>query len=228
MKIQRVNPVWHLDATGSVTKNIQGQKAPFLYSLVMHDPENNTIVPIFDFVSTSHCSITITKYLFSFKKYLEKMVNSKYSKYPTTIVVDFSWALINSILDAFNCCTIRQYLEWSYEIVILKKSKENAILDCLMNTKVYLCSTHFLKLIVSKVEKIKAKREVKQKFILGFSLLQNSTHLTEFENHLVDIYYLFNQQVCFYLEGKKMKISNLVKFFNLDPIKKQLFLSPYF
>ncbi|CAF1090752.1 unnamed protein product [Brachionus calyciflorus] len=116
------------------------------------------------------------------------------SKLPSVIVVDFSWAMINSILEAFNSCSMRNYLYLSYDIMILKKNKEKAFLNCLMSTKVYLCSTHFLKLIISKAEKIKPQNEIKRIFIFGFTLLQNSTSLQEFENNLIDLYSIFNEQ----------------------------------
>lgn len=44
--IQQVNPVWNFDATGSVIKNVTGQKAPLLYSLVSHDNFRKKIIPI--------------------------------------------------------------------------------------------------------------------------------------------------------------------------------------
>ncbi|CAF0939510.1 unnamed protein product [Brachionus calyciflorus] len=193
-KIWEKNPIWHLDATGSVIKKIPGQKSPFLFSIVMHDPDNKTIIPVYDFVSTSHSSLTISKYLFSFKKYYESTVVSNVSKYPSTIVVDFSWAFINSILESFNNCTIRNYLDWSYELIVLRKQKEESFFNSFMKIKVYLCSTHFIKLICSKVDKLKVNQIKKRIFLLGFGLLQNSTSPAEFECNLLDIFNIFNQE----------------------------------
>lgn len=161
----------------------------------MHDPLKKTIIPIFDFISTSHNSITISKYLFNFKKYLEIIVPTESFRYPAVIVVDFSWAFINSIQETFNKCTIQQYLDWSFDLIVLKKKKCDAFLNCLMVTKVYLCSTHFLKLIISKVDKLKVKIDLKRTFLLAFTLLQNSKELVEFEWNLKNIFYIFNQKV---------------------------------
>ena len=35
--IQLNNQLWNFDATGSIIKNVRNQKAPYLYSLVVHD-----------------------------------------------------------------------------------------------------------------------------------------------------------------------------------------------
>ncbi|CAF1040289.1 unnamed protein product [Brachionus calyciflorus] len=115
LKIQRVNPVWYLDATGCVIRDIPNQQKPFLFSLVMHDPQTETIIPFFDFVSTSHNSMTISKYFFSLKKYLEINIPNGFLQFPKVIIMDFSWAFINSCLETFNLCSISQYLSWSFE-----------------------------------------------------------------------------------------------------------------
>ena len=69
-KIRRNYPVWHFDATGSILKNIPGQKKPYLYSLVAHDQKNKLILPIAEFITTSHNSISISKYLMTMKHFL--------------------------------------------------------------------------------------------------------------------------------------------------------------
>lgn len=63
-------PVWHFDATGSILKNITGQKKPYLYSLVSHDEKNQLILPIAEFITTAHDSTNISKYLITIKKIL--------------------------------------------------------------------------------------------------------------------------------------------------------------
>ena len=68
MRIQQENPVWFFDATGSILKDIKEQKSPLLYSLVMHDPTTSSIIPVYDFITTSNTITTISKYLFFFQK----------------------------------------------------------------------------------------------------------------------------------------------------------------
>ncbi|RNA15893.1 hypothetical protein BpHYR1_008135 [Brachionus plicatilis] len=60
-KIQHSNPVWCFDATSSVLKEQKGQNSPFLFTIAMHDKKNTTILPILDFVSTSHESSKLSQ-----------------------------------------------------------------------------------------------------------------------------------------------------------------------
>lgn len=65
--IKKRNPVWYLDATGSVIQEVNGQNSPFLYSIAMHDIEAKNILPISEFITTSNSSDTISRYLFTIK-----------------------------------------------------------------------------------------------------------------------------------------------------------------
>lgn len=92
------NPVWFFDPTGSVIKDIDGQKSPFLYSIVAHDPKTQTIVPAAEFITTSHTVTSICQNLILIKDTLEKYINKTSYVVAPIIVVNFSWALINSVL----------------------------------------------------------------------------------------------------------------------------------
>jgi hypothetical protein len=65
-----------------------------------------------------------------------------------------------------------------------------------MSTRLYLCATHFLKIISKKAKKIKKEKEdryIVTVFVFAFTLLQNSTSMKEFEMYFVHIYNIFNQ-----------------------------------
>lgn len=193
MKIQKQNLVWHLDATGSIIKNIPGQSLPFLFSTVMHDPSTNTILPVYEFISTSHNTTTISKYLFSLKK-MEKLVPSNFYTISPLIVTDFSWPLISSVLETFNKCNINQYLNLAYQLVIDSNEKSELNFRNYIHTRIYLCSTHFLKMVIKKCKVIHIDDKVKRCFMFCFTLLQNSINIKEFENYLINIFNLFNQK----------------------------------
>ncbi len=191
LKILEFNPIWFFDATGSVLKNIDNQNRPLLYSIVCHDPLNQQIIPVFEFHTTSHNDITISRYLIYLKKTLETF--SQKSIIPPFIVVDFSWALINSSVEVFNRMSVSQYLNLTYEIIFNNK-KESDISFSVLKTRIYLCSTHFLKTAITKARKLnKIPKNVITTFIYLFSLLQNATSVDEFNLYLKQIYILFNQ-----------------------------------
>lgn len=153
----------------------------------MRDPKTETILPIYDFISTSHNSLTVSKYLMTFKKKIEMVAPAGSLKIAPIIVVDFSWPFINSILEVFSSCTIELYLETMFKLIV-EKEKELPFLK-VIKTRVYLCSTHFLKMIVTKERKIESNNRITKIFILSFckiqSLLKNLlTILKIFSNYL--------------------------------------------
>ena len=150
LHIQTVNPIWHFDATGSIVVDILGEKKPLLYSIVCHDSETNSIIPVFEFVTTCHSEDNLAKFLSILRRKFRREIPSvKYYSIAPIVVMDFSWASINATLDAFNMCNIDQYIRWCFDMLFKNGSIENAI-----NVLIYICSTHMLKLTVDKVKKI--------------------------------------------------------------------------
>ena len=224
MFIQKKWPVWYFDATGTICKKIDNQKLPYLYSIVAHDHESKSIIPIAEFLTTSHTQINISLKLMQIKHYFLKyssLCGKKYGfNFPIApfVVTDFSWPLINSVLDVFNNLTIIQYLNMSFDIIVNKK-EDNLIH---INTFVYLCSIHLLKTFIKKSKKIqhpdkKNEIRVKKSLIFCFTLLQNASSLDEIEFLLQHIYNVFNiksRNQCFVFSI--CLIENRLKNRNLD------------
>lgn len=125
--------------------------------MLMHDTINNKLIPITEFVTTSNDTNSISKFLFSFRKLLEQnCLNKSKFIYAPIIVTDFSWALINSVLDIFNNCSISKYLFLTYDVLVKNKKDIN------INTILVLCSTHFLKLIIKRSKNFRASENVKK------------------------------------------------------------------
>ena len=212
--IQKCNPIWHLDSTGNVLQSINGQKSSYLYSIVSHDPINKKNIPIFEWISTSHTQTTISSYLFLIKEQclLYKKLAGKKVLFPFApiIVTDFSFALINSILKIFNNCSMEEYLQKTFDIIIKKSTPPS-----FFKTMIYLCSTHFLHNFIKKTKKLTVIKDSlhliqtkdrkfkaienrklqkgKKALIYSFTLLQNATSIEEFNIYLENIYILFNQ-----------------------------------
>ena len=66
-EIQKKNPVWFIDATGGIIKDLKGQKKPFYYSVICHDLEKKNVISISDFVSTDNRSSNISVFFNSIK-----------------------------------------------------------------------------------------------------------------------------------------------------------------
>lgn len=186
-KLNVINSVWFFDATGSVHKDIRMQKKPFLYSLVMHDEKNKCILPLAEFISTAHDQVSISRYLTSIKSKLD--INR--IKVAKSVVVDMSWALINATLLSLNYCNLPNYINWCYYILFKpdKISLSNAI-----NTRVFLCSTHFLKIIIKRAKKIQCESAIRKTFIFMFSLVQNASTIKEIDFYILNIHNIFNSK----------------------------------
>ena len=76
-KINKINPAWYFDATGSILKGVNGQNRNYLYSIVCRHSQKKLIVPIFEFCTTSHNYVSISRNLFAFKKELEMNLNDE-------------------------------------------------------------------------------------------------------------------------------------------------------
>jgi hypothetical protein len=114
-------------------------------------------------------------------------------------------------------------LNWSYDYLYLKKQNLANVMPVIL----YLCSVHFLRIIIkkAKVQYLNNKNLLKR-FLFAFTLLQNSTSFEQLEELFKDIFNMFYQ-------GKKktlfeesiIKISNQLcnrNFtfdFDLDPKK---------
>ena len=199
--IQNSYPIWHFDATGSIIKNIAGQKKPFFYSIISRDLKKKLILPIAEFVTTAHDSVSITKYLFSIRKILENSLNAnKRFILPPIVVTDFSWALITAVLEAFNNCSVINYLNWTFDVIL--KYSENNQLNQIMKTRIIICQTHIFKAVVHKtnifIEQRRSKElnydkynQIKKLFLFCFTILQNSICLDDFNIALHDIFNIF-------------------------------------
>ena len=205
--MKQINPILYFDATGSILPKIRNQKTPYLYTIVCHDTLNKKIIPIAEWFSTSHTQLSISKYLFIIKNYYKQYSDLALKKhrifvYPPIIVTDFSWALVNSVLDVFNNMTMKSYLQIAFEIILLDdQSKLNSI-----NTMIYLCSTHFLHNIIKKVKAVSNDAKIRKILVYSFSLLQNAKNIKEFEFYLENVFIIFKS---------KKKNSQYLNSFNL-------------
>jgi hypothetical protein len=153
---------------------------------VSHDKDNQVIFPIAEFLTTAHDSLTISKYLLSIKHHLKE---SDYESTVRIVVTDFSWALMNSVINIFNGCTIMAYLTWCYDHLYGLGIHSSSIKTIHIH-----CCVHTLKNVIRKSKHVKCDPKVRNCFIFCFSLLQNAVQPEDFEAILINIYSLFNQK----------------------------------
>lgn len=149
-------------------------------------------MPLAEFLTTAHDHLNITKYLNSIKNKIIQYSNLNSNIFPKIIVIDMSWALCNSVLLAFNNCTIQIYLNWCFDI--LTKEINDISYKKLMAIKIYFCSTHVLKNIIKKAKSITKSNQIKNLFIFCFCLIQNSLNIDQILFYLFHVHNIFNNK----------------------------------
>lgn len=183
--------VWNFDATAGFLKEIKGQKKPYFYTIVFHDKPNNSIIPLANFITTSHDHINISSYLTAIKSKIELFCDQRLIIFPKIIVTDESMALVHAVLKTFNNCSLLIYLNWCFDI--LTKDISDQRYRQLMNVKIYFCATHLLKNMIRKIKNLKHILEnVRKTAVFCFTLIQNSKSLEEIDLFLFNIHNLFS------------------------------------
>jgi hypothetical protein len=180
--------MWNFDATGTVINSVIGQKKPFLYSIVVHDHKKRIILNLADFVTTEHTTTSIATYLMQIKD-----IYARFNAIGAPIFCsDFSWPNITASLRVFNLCSIGQYLEWCFDFLV---EKTGSSMIRRMPTRVILCCSHFIKLVIKHGKKIDCDERTKRTFYYCFSLMQNAVSMDEFNLVLINTFILFRRPV---------------------------------
>jgi hypothetical protein len=218
-KIMARSPIWYFDATGSILKKPSGDGPAQLYSVVCYDDILNKYVPVFEFASTKHTSIHIRLYLDLARSYLDIYSSINASLLPRVIVVDQSWAMINAIIKCFNNCSIIEYLQKCYSIIVTDQTNSDLSNITLPNIVPYLCSTHFLKSFICKAKKA-ATKKVASFSSFCFALLQSSTDFEQFNNYLLHIQNIFTSKFyCDSVQYSRRILISAIQFRGLREIK---------
>ena len=184
--VQRKFPIVFFDATGGVLKNIAKQCPPLIYSMIVYDYGNKSYLPIAEFITTSHCQLNLSLYLYEVKFQMEKYISVSNKNYkfplPFLFIVDQSFTIISSIFSIFGGINISEFLLIAFNVIIQNEISVASRFQCL----VYLCKIHLLKNVLKKAKIVKHSKkeaEIKAKKLLGFcfTLLQEAESVDEFE-----------------------------------------------
>ena len=192
-------PILFFDSTGTISKSIANQSDPYLYSMTFYDKKSKKYIPFFEFITTEQSQKSVSQYLTSAFFVISDYSNvvSGIRNFSGTITVtDNSTVLINSVLEVYNKCTLAQYIQWAYNILL--GFKYNQKYFDLMNTIIYICSTHFFNNIRKKTKKIindNDNLKVRKEFLVCFGLVQNSTSIEKIETYLKHIYNIFYTKI---------------------------------
>lgn len=175
--IKRSRNTLFIDATGGIVKKFdKNSKRVFLYTILMHVPEEEKkglLIPIGEALLARHYENDIRKFFMDVKVYsLENKIKWPLSR---RICVDWSWALINAAIKSFNnfesvsnyliqCDTILQNIE--------KISPKFVVIQ--------ICCSHFFKINVKDIEECSQNPEQVIFFRKMMIRAINICHIEEF------------------------------------------------
>lgn len=158
---KKANLCLYFDATGSLIHKIPNQEKRVLYYALVaafkavHSSSSrvaNTEIPLAEFVTNDH-TITSISYFLSYFIHKVGLVNNRIYK-PNSVIVDFSWACLQSVIIACNQQNIVSYLNLCWNAVNKPdKSLKNV-------TVVHICAAHFMHFISGRVKKCFAKQKL--------------------------------------------------------------------
>ncbi len=162
-------PCVHIDATGSVVRKLKDQKEVFYYAMVFRD-KDSSIMPLSGALLSDHTAVSITSYFNCVRSKLA--IRSKAAR-PAFVIIDFSSALINSVLASFNVENIHNYLRRCYNTL----DRVYNIKQLRNMTFLRLCCSHAMKAFSRSLFKLNVSKETRHHLMSLFSILLNSTDL---------------------------------------------------
>jgi hypothetical protein len=163
----------HFDATGTVVKDVPDNKRVLYYSFI---PSNQNL-PVFEFLSAQQTTETIAYLLDLFNRDV-RLCNNGVTVQPRYIVTDFSYALINACLQAFNKCSLSRYLNVAMQVMKWDLSR----LNILERTYICLCVAHMMKNFSRTLCRLAPKtidKRRRQYAVIMFALISRTTSLRQ-------------------------------------------------
>ncbi|KAF0304754.1 hypothetical protein FJT64_023515 [Amphibalanus amphitrite] len=162
--------VLHIDATGSLTKQI-GSKRPFLYVIVAEgERQDSTSYPLAHMLSESHTVPTLEHFLSQLSRDYKEVTQQPLA--PPRVVMDFSWALIHSTVGSLLKTTVPAYLDTCWEATKGDSSP---------NIIVSLCGAHISHRFSRAVKESGIGGESAPGFMWLFAKLQQSKTMAELD-----------------------------------------------
>lgn len=182
----------HLDATSGVIKKIKNQGPPLLYTMLLKsgaDPTNN--IPIAHSILTDNTVPSISYFLgnvaHSITNYKNKLI------LPSFFVIDFSAALMNSILQSFNGENINIHLSRCWNVIFGKYNK----VQLRSLSFIHLCCCHVIHAIARSFTQANIDKKIRRNLLYIFALILCGNDIEQLYNllgSLIDIFGNPNEQ----------------------------------
>jgi hypothetical protein len=150
-------------------KKLTDQKPVFFYSMVFKDGKDGSpIMPLSGALLSDQTAASITSY---FNCVRSKLSKCSATTRPAFVVIDFSAAILNSVLSSFNVENTHQHLRRCNNT--LERAYTTAQLRNM--TFVRLCCSHVMKAFARSLYIIEKSKEARRQCMSLFAILLNST-----------------------------------------------------
>ncbi|CAF4236470.1 unnamed protein product, partial [Adineta steineri] len=165
----------HIDATGSVVKQIPNQRKPYLYLICFKDGKGAcNLLPLAGALLVDHSAASIENWLNIVRRGISAIKNGRFTR-PSCIVIDFSPALLNAALLSINNTSIQSYLQWCFYTIQKKYSMAQLnLISCIR-----FCCAHVMNAFGRSLSKLKLKKHVRRKAMQVFSILLNCNEMDQ-------------------------------------------------
>lgn len=127
----------HIDATGGVIHKMNDQSHPFLYAVIFKDGTDcNDTVTLGHALLTQHRVSSIAFFLSSLVDSISQIAGKV--MLPSFVIIDFSPAIMNAVLQAFNIESINAHLNRCWNVIQKKYNSQELRSLCF----IHLCSCH--------------------------------------------------------------------------------------
>lgn len=156
----------HIDATGGVLQKMTDQKRALLYAIVFKDGNDaNDTVPLGHALLTTHTVPSIGFFLWNLAHSITEVEGKLIL--PSFIVIDFSAALMNAALQAFNCENINTHLSRCWNV--LQRKYDTRELRSL--AFIHLCACHVIHAMARSLTAAHVDKKIRRAVLHIFALI---------------------------------------------------------
>jgi len=176
----------HIDATGGILKKISGQNQSLLYAIMFKDGNDcNNTVPLAHAILTKHTVFSISYFLGHVAHHISQ-VNGKLIL-PSFFIIDFSAALMNSILLSFNGENINTHLKRSWNVLSGKYNAQQ--LQSL--SFIHFCCCHVIHAIARSLTAARIDKKIRRGVLHIFAFILCGNDMKELYDILGSVINIF-------------------------------------
>ena len=162
----------HIDATGQVLRKMAEQKRPLMYAAIFKDGDDtNDTIPLAHGLLTDHTAMSINIFLGSVAQNIAQVRGEVIG--PSFFVIDFSAAIMNAILLAFNAQNIQAHLNRCWNVI--NKKYDTRQLRSL--SFVHFCCCHVMHAVAKNLTDARIDKELRECVLYVFALILCETEL---------------------------------------------------